>query len=1157
MSVIGRYELIAQLGDGPLGASWRARDPDAGRDACPDAGEVAIKLVRAERARDFVEADVRAAMSVAHAGVARVRDVGRHDGRPYVVRDLGGGMLLAEWVQLSRGPTAVARLARDIAHALSALERVRLPHLAIHPGNIFVVADAKEGERAVIAEAGLARVAVVAHAVSPFAAPELAEGRGDFTADVYALAGVVAFALTGSPADAVALRQHNPDLPIVLAKTVARMRSQAIAERARSLRDVAKLFDMFCAQAAPLEGTGLAPDPVVVAPPPPAVSATACLVVIAPAGDGLGTRFQLDGRRVSIGRQDGCDIVLARELVSRRHAHVARTPDGWLIEDAGSTNGTLVDGTRHDRAVLRDGCRVQVGVVVLKFLAGDSVEARYAEEIYRLTITDAPTGALVKPRFVVELTAAIERARATATPVSLAVFGIDHAGVVAERDGDAPIDDALRALAGLLLARPAAVVGRVGEHELGLVVAGDAAAAVAAELRAVFAGRAGAATRLTMSAGVAASEHAEHDAEAMLAAAMKALARARRDGGDRVAAGEGRDAPWPDDPGFATALAGADAVAALAVADRNVQLAAAGGAARVDELEAAAFARLRGRVGTRFGRVEGALLVAWSGAQATVELERLVHGLDANLVVGPVVVGAIDAAVRGLTRRLAELERGDTLPTPIVVARRAMRAQTDPTARAVALVALHETTLYWATVVALAELLAADRPSKALGLARAALVKPLTTGTWVGVLRAARGELDDRARDGMTGAWLADDAFATLSDFVTDRNALLHRGGGGDERTARDLVEQWELRLDAVLVPWQRAGLEMLDVIDMDFDDSGELVYRCRLLVGDRANAEPIAVKVAPQAAQGQPLPARAPSRSRARDRAARDRRGVRGVRGAQAVHARAAVERRRQARLRRPRDRAPAQAAAAASARPLAGASGSRRLTRPPRPRQPEQRVGRMAAERVDGVVADELEGAAARVDRAPHGVGGAVAPAGDEHVREIDELLAARGERGGVELRKRAHRRDQQRLARPGVAAAEPGRRADAGLGHGARRRRRARLVARERAEVRVRHGIARDRQRGDGLAREPQERRAHRRARRSRGGRGGPRARRRRRSRASLPPTARCTAHPRARRARRSPRPADRGGAPAGRGGRDRARARRRARCPSRRGAATQSR
>jgi FHA domain/Domain of unknown function (DUF1707) len=61
----------------------------------------------------------------------------------------------------------------------------------------------------------------------------------------------------------------------------------------------------------------------------------------------------------SIGRSGGCDLTIADMTVSRVHATLERTADGWLLTDLGSTNGTRVNGWR-----VRSPVPVRAGDVV-------------------------------------------------------------------------------------------------------------------------------------------------------------------------------------------------------------------------------------------------------------------------------------------------------------------------------------------------------------------------------------------------------------------------------------------------------------------------------------------------------------------------------------------------------------------------------------------------------------------------------------------------------------------------------------------------------------------------------------------------------------------------------------------------------------------------
>jgi pSer/pThr/pTyr-binding forkhead associated (FHA) protein len=61
-----------------------------------------------------------------------------------------------------------------------------------------------------------------------------------------------------------------------------------------------------------------------------------------------------------IGRKRG-DLVLDDPLVSSTHAQIICREDGFIIQDMGSTNGTLVDGRLIREAPLRPGAEIAIG----------------------------------------------------------------------------------------------------------------------------------------------------------------------------------------------------------------------------------------------------------------------------------------------------------------------------------------------------------------------------------------------------------------------------------------------------------------------------------------------------------------------------------------------------------------------------------------------------------------------------------------------------------------------------------------------------------------------------------------------------------------------------------------------------------------------------
>ncbi len=78
------------------------------------------------------------------------------------------------------------------------------------------------------------------------------------------------------------------------------------------------------------------------------------------------------GKEILIGRSNDLDMVLAEDMVSRRHARIGFQGDEIFIEDLASTNGTFVNGEKIKRSRLREGDRVLIGTSILKVVASDS-----------------------------------------------------------------------------------------------------------------------------------------------------------------------------------------------------------------------------------------------------------------------------------------------------------------------------------------------------------------------------------------------------------------------------------------------------------------------------------------------------------------------------------------------------------------------------------------------------------------------------------------------------------------------------------------------------------------------------------------------------------------------------------------------------------------
>lgn len=90
------------------------------------------------------------------------------------------------------------------------------------------------------------------------------------------------------------------------------------------------------------------------------LSATGASLVVRN-GPQAGVALVVDGPVTRLGRTEDCDITLDDITVSRRHAEVLRDGDNYRVRDAGSLNGTYVNGERIDEASLHQGDELQVG----------------------------------------------------------------------------------------------------------------------------------------------------------------------------------------------------------------------------------------------------------------------------------------------------------------------------------------------------------------------------------------------------------------------------------------------------------------------------------------------------------------------------------------------------------------------------------------------------------------------------------------------------------------------------------------------------------------------------------------------------------------------------------------------------------------------------
>jgi two-component system cell cycle response regulator len=256
----------------------------------------------------------------------------------------------------------------------------------------------------------------------------------------------------------------------------------------------------------------------------------------------LGVSIGLAGE-VVLGRDAACEVPLAADDVSRRHARVVPDGDGHVVVDLGSTNGTWVNGREIEAHRLSGGDRIRVGSFVATYVAAGDAAGRHLEELARLARRDPLTGLPNRRALEEELSRAVARAVRAASPLAAIVLDVDRFKQVNDTHGHAAGDGVLAAVAARAAGalRAGDLLARIGGEEFAVVLAGAdlAAAAEAAERirAAVAAAPLGAEERalaVTVSLGCAELAAGE-DGPALLARADARLYDAKRAGRNRVA----------------------------------------------------------------------------------------------------------------------------------------------------------------------------------------------------------------------------------------------------------------------------------------------------------------------------------------------------------------------------------------------------------------------------------------------------------------------------------------------------------------------------------------------------------------------------------------------------------------------------------------------
>ncbi|MBI3831807.1 MAG: protein kinase [Planctomycetes bacterium] len=264
-SIIGNCRLISKVGQGGMGAVYRATHETLGR-------EVAIKMLPTEftQQNEYIQRflrEARAAAQLKHPNIVQVYDAGEQGGRYYIAMEFVDGTSLSATLK-ERGPlseTDGLRLMIHAAHGLAAAHALNLVHRDIKPENLML------GKDGVLKIADFGLVTAIRKdehltqdgamlGTPAYMSPEQCEGvPADSRSDIYSLGATFYRLMTGNAPFSAATpigvlfkhkhepapdaRSVNPAISEATAQVLLKMMAKRPEDRFQSAAEVAALAE--------------------------------------------------------------------------------------------------------------------------------------------------------------------------------------------------------------------------------------------------------------------------------------------------------------------------------------------------------------------------------------------------------------------------------------------------------------------------------------------------------------------------------------------------------------------------------------------------------------------------------------------------------------------------------------------------------------------------------------------------------------------------------------------------------------------------------------------------------------------------------------------------------------------------------------------------
>jgi eukaryotic-like serine/threonine-protein kinase len=271
-TLLGPYEVLAQLGAGGMGEVYRARDIRLSR-------EVAIKVLPAEVAADpsrlkRFEKEARSASALNHPNIVTIYDIGSTDSTSWIAMERVEGKTLRELLSTGVIPTKrLLQIASQVAEGLAKAHEAGIVHRDLKPENVMVTKDGLVK----ILDFGLAKLTqpgagsdevshlptetgtspgVVMGTVSYMSPEQAAAQPVDFRSDQFSLGSILYETATGRKAfqkktavetltailneEPTAIASINPQTPAPLRWIVERCLAKQADDRYASTKDLAR-----------------------------------------------------------------------------------------------------------------------------------------------------------------------------------------------------------------------------------------------------------------------------------------------------------------------------------------------------------------------------------------------------------------------------------------------------------------------------------------------------------------------------------------------------------------------------------------------------------------------------------------------------------------------------------------------------------------------------------------------------------------------------------------------------------------------------------------------------------------------------------------------------------------------------------------------------